>query len=112
MRTLNLKLAALVALAALVLVPVAVGASQSPPDKRFKVVLARIVSLDGKRHLQLRVNGPARTVKVNIILSRANGRMLSATVHRIRTNHRLVVPHLLISAKARAIHVRILGHVG
>jgi hypothetical protein len=87
-------------------------ATASPPDTRFKVVLARVVTMEGKRHLLLRVNGPARTVKVGIILSRANGRVLSTTIRKIRTKRRVVVSRFVIPVKARAIHVRILGHVG
>jgi hypothetical protein len=87
-------------------------ATASPPDTRFKVVLARVVTMEGKRHLLLRVNGPARTVKVGIILSRANGRVLSTTIRQVRTKRRVVVSRFVIPVKARAIHVRILGHIG
>jgi hypothetical protein len=87
-------------------------ATASPPDTRFKVVLARVVTMEGKGHLLLRVNGPARTVKVVIILSRANGRVLSSTVRKIRTKRRVLVSRFVIPVRAQAIHVRVLGHVG
>jgi hypothetical protein len=103
----------LLALTSLVLCLVASSvATASPPDTRFKVVLARVVTMEGKRHLLLRVNGPARTVKVAIILTRANGRVLSSTVRKIRTKRRVLVSRFVIPVKARAIHVRVLGHVG
>jgi hypothetical protein len=108
-----MKLRTLIATAVLAVCLVASSvATASPPDTRFKVVLARVVTMEGKRHLLLRVNGPARTVKVAIILSRANGRVLSSTVRKIRTKRRVLVSRFVIPVKARAIHVRILGHIG
>ena len=108
-----MKLRSLIAIAVVALGLVASSvATASPPDTRFKVVLARVVTMEGKRHLLLRVNGPARTVKVAIILSRANGHVLSSTVRKIRTKRRVLVSRFVIPVKARAIHVRVLGHVG
>ena len=108
-----MKTRSLIAIAVLAICLVAGSvATASPPDTRFKVVLARVVTMEGKRHLLLRVNGPARTVKVGIILSRANGRVLSTTIRQVRTKRRVVVSRFVIPVKARAIHVRILGHIG
>jgi hypothetical protein len=108
-----MKTRSLIAIAVLAICLVASSvATASPPDTRFKVVLARVVTMEGKRHLLLRVNGPARTVKVGIILSRANGRVLSTTIRQVRTKRRVVVSRFVIPVKARAIHVRILGHIG
>ena len=58
------------------------------------------------------VNAVVVVVKVAIILSRANGRVLSSTVRKIRTKRRVLVSRFVIPTKARAIHVRVLGHVG
>jgi hypothetical protein len=88
------------------------AARLAPPDTRFKLVLARVVTRSGERRLLVRVNGPTRTVKVRVVLARSNGKILVGVTRAIRTNRRLLVPRLAIPRRAREIHVKILGHVG
>lgn len=90
----------------------AFAAQQSPPDTRFKVVLARVVTAQSEHRLLIRVKGPTRTVKIRVTLDRAPGRVIRAVVRTVRTNRRVLVPRLVIPPTARQLHVRILGHVG
>ncbi len=98
--------------AALIAASTALAARQSPPDTRFKVVLARVVTSQSKHRLLIRVKGPAKTVKIRVTLERAPGRVIRAVVRTVRTNRRVLVPRLVIPRTARGLHVRILGHVG
>jgi hypothetical protein len=107
-----IRFLALVAAIAAIAASTAVAAQQSPPDTRFKVVLARIVTSQSKHRLLIRVKGPAKTVKVRVTLERAPGRVIRAVVRTVRTNRRVLVPRLVIPPTTRRLHVRILGHVG
>jgi hypothetical protein len=105
-------LAIAAATAALALPAEALASAQSPPDSRFKVVLARVVTSQSKHRLLIRVKGPAKTVKIRVTLERGPGRVIRAVVRTVRTNRRLLVPRLVIPRSTRQLHVRILGHVG
>lgn len=107
------RLLTIAAVAAAAALPAqAVASRQSPPDTRFKVILARVVTSQSKQRLLIRVKGPTKTVKIRVTLERAPGRVIRAVVRTVRTNRRLLVPRLVIPRTTRQLHVRILGHVG
>jgi hypothetical protein len=100
------------AAAAAIAASTALAAQQSPPDTRFKVVLARVVTSQSKQRLLIRVKGPTKSVKIRVTLERRPGRVIRAVVRTVRTNRRLLVPRLVIPRTVHRLHVRILGHVG
>ena len=91
---------------------VAVSASPAaPPDRRFAVTYARIVEGSAARHLVVRVKGPTKSIRIRVTLLRRT-HVSRIAVRTIRTNRRVLVPRLSISAKITTVRVRIVGHVG
>ena len=85
-------------------------ATASPPDRRFAVTYAHVVDGGSSRYLVVRVKGPAKRVRIRVILFK--GKRVERVAFRwVRTNHRLRVPRLTIPVRITTVRIRIEGHV-
>ncbi|MFN2470564.1 MAG: hypothetical protein ABR583_06170 [Gaiellaceae bacterium] len=88
-------------------------AKPAAAPKKATLAFARIAkkpfAKQSERYVVVRVNGAARTAKIEITLVGKNGRVLGKVVRTIATNRTVRVPNLKLPKVAKTARVRVLG---
>jgi hypothetical protein len=81
----------------------------SAAAKTMTLATARVVKINSNRYLVVRVNGPAKTVKLKItLISKSHGKVTSRVVTRfVATNHQVRVGNLKLAPSIRSVRVAI-----
>ncbi len=69
---------------------------------------ARLVLVNGKRHLMVRVNGTSKTAKIRIIQVNKAGKVVSRTTRIVATNKQVRVGKMVIGKNIKTVRVSVL----